>query len=104
MADIEWLPARQLREIYVDPVAINIADAQRRLYLAVVTGEVRARLKSRILNYKQVGLMSSITPFNFPADIGLSVEDARRKWGGPWLLEGRIVRDESGSGRALAGG
>ena len=82
MADIKWLPARQLREIYLDPVAIDIADAQRRLYLAVVTGEVRARLKARILNYKQVGLMSSITPFN-PAGIGLSVEDAWRKWGGP---------------------
>ena len=83
MADIEWLPARQLREIYVDPVAADIPDAQGRLYLAVVTGEVRARLKGRILNHKQVGLMSSISPFNFPADIELSVEDARRKWGGP---------------------
>jgi hypothetical protein len=47
MADIEWLPARQLREIYLDPVAINIADAQRRLYLAVVTGEVRARIEGQ---------------------------------------------------------
>jgi hypothetical protein len=47
MADIEWLPAWQLREIYVDPVATDIPDAQRRLYLAVVTGEVRARLRGR---------------------------------------------------------
>ena len=67
----------------MDPVAADIPDAQGRLYLAVVTGEVRARLKGRILNHKQVGLMSSISPFNFPADIELSVEDARRKWGGP---------------------
>jgi hypothetical protein len=53
MADIEWLPARQLREHYVDPIATDISDAERRLYLAVVTGQVRARLKGRILNYKQ---------------------------------------------------
>ena len=83
MADIEWLPARQLREIYVAPVATNIPDAQRRLYLAVVTGEVRARLSGRILNHKQIGAMSSITPFNISDEIELSVEDARRKWGGP---------------------
>jgi hypothetical protein len=83
MADIEWLPARQLRENYVDPIATDISDAQRRLYLAVIVGEVRARLKGRILNHKQIGLMSSITPFSFSSEIELSVEDARRKWGGP---------------------
>jgi hypothetical protein len=83
MADIEWLPARQLREHYVDPIATDISDAQRRLYLAVVTGQVRARLKGRILNYKQIALMSGVTPFSLSSEIELSVEDARRKWGGP---------------------
>ena len=83
MADIEWLPARQLRENYVDPVATDMSDAQRRLYLAVVTGEVRARLKGRIINHKKIALMSGNTPFSFPSEIELSVEDARRKWGGP---------------------
>jgi hypothetical protein len=83
MADLEWLPARQLREYYVDPVATDIPDAQRRLYLAVVTGEIRARLKGRIIDHKQIVLMSGITPFGFPFEIELLVEDARRKWGGP---------------------
>jgi hypothetical protein len=54
MADIEWLPARQLREHYVDPIATDISDAERRLYLAVVTGEVRAQLKGRMLNYNKL--------------------------------------------------
>jgi hypothetical protein len=83
MADIEWLPARQLREHYVDPIATDISDAQRRLYLAVVTGQVRARLKGRILDYKQIALMSGVTPFSLSSEIELSVEAARRKWGGP---------------------
>ena len=68
MADIEWLPARQLRETYVDPVATDTSDAQRRLYLAVVTGEVRARLKRRIINYKRIALMTDVTPFSFPSE------------------------------------
>jgi hypothetical protein len=83
MADIERLPARQLREHYVDPIATDISDAGRRLYLAVVTGQVRARLKGRILNYKEIALMSGVTPFSLSSEIELSVEDARRKWGGP---------------------
>jgi hypothetical protein len=83
MADIEWIPARQLREHYVDPIATDISDAERRLYLAVVTGQVRARLKGRILNYKQIALMSDITPFSLSSEIELSVEDARQKWGDP---------------------
>jgi hypothetical protein len=56
MADIEWLPAPQLREHYVDPIATDMSDAERRLYLAVVTGQVRARMKGRILDYKQIAL------------------------------------------------
>ncbi len=83
MADIEWLPAQQVREYYVDPITTDRSDAQRRLYLAVVTGEVRARLKGRIIKHKQIALMSGVTPFSFPSEIELSVDDARRKWGGP---------------------
>jgi hypothetical protein len=83
MAGIERIPARHLREHYVDPIATDMSDAERRLYLAVVTGQVRARMKGRILDYKQIALMSGVSPFSLSSEIELSVEDARRKWGGP---------------------
>ena len=38
MADIDWLPPAKLREHYVEPVAVDAQDAQRVLYLAVITG------------------------------------------------------------------
>jgi len=44
---------------------------------------LRARLKGRILNYKQIALMSDITPFSLSSEIELSVEGARQKWGSP---------------------
>ena len=78
-----WLPPWKLREHYVDPIATDMSDAERRLYLAVVTGQVRARMKGRILDYKQIALMSGVSPFSLSSEIELSVEDARRKWGGP---------------------
>ena len=82
MAGIEWIPAPQLREHYVDPIATDISDAGRRLYLVVVTG-MRARLKGRILDYKEIALMSDVTPFSLSSEIELSVEGARQKWGSP---------------------
>ena len=78
-----WLPPWKLREHYVEPVAIDAHDAQTRLYLAVVTGQVRARFEGRTLNLKQIALMSDIKGLRLPPDIELSVVDARRKWGRP---------------------
>jgi hypothetical protein len=83
MADIDWLPPAKLREHYVEPVAVDAQDAQRVLYLAVITGQVRARCKGHILRLDQIGAMRDINPFSLPPDIELSVDDARRKWGGP---------------------
>ena len=83
MADIDWLPPAKLREHYVEPVAVDAQDAQRVLYLAVITGQVRSRCKGHILRRDQIGAMRDINPFSLPTDIELSVEDARRKWGGP---------------------
>jgi hypothetical protein len=40
-------------------------------------------MKGRILDYKQIALMSGVTPFSLSSEIELSVEDARWKWGGP---------------------
>jgi hypothetical protein len=44
---------------------------------------VRARLNGRILRLDQIALMGQINPFSLPPDLELSIEDARRKWGGP---------------------
>jgi hypothetical protein len=78
-----WLPAPKLREYYVDPAVGGGQEAQRVLYLTVVTGQVRARLNGRILRLDQIALMGQINPFSLPPDLELSIEDARRKWGGP---------------------
>ena len=83
MAEFGWLPAPKLREYYVDPAVGGGQEAQRVLYLTVVTGQVRARLNGRILRLDQIALMGQINPFSLPPDLELSIEDARRKWGGP---------------------
>jgi hypothetical protein len=83
MAEIGWLSPLKLRHYYVEPLAVDAQDAQTRLYLAVVTGQVRARSKGRTLSLKQIALMRGINPSGMPSDIELSVVDARRKWGGP---------------------
>ena len=69
--------------VYVDPAVGGGQEAQRVLYLTVVTGQVRARLNGRILRLDQIALMGQINPFSLPPDLELSIEDARRKWGGP---------------------
>jgi hypothetical protein len=68
MADIDWLPPAKLREHYVDPVAVDAQDAQRVLYLAVITGQVRSRCKGHILRLDQIGAMRDINPFSLPPD------------------------------------
>jgi hypothetical protein len=83
MAEFGWLPAPKLREYYVDPAVGGGQEPQRVLYLTVVTGQVRAHLKGRILRLDQIALMGQINPFSLPPDLELSIEDARRKWGGP---------------------
>ena len=59
--------------------------SERRLFLAVVSGEVRARLNGRVHEtewLKQTAKLKTdeSNPFGLPADIELSVDDARRKW------------------------
>jgi hypothetical protein len=83
MVELEWLPAPKVREYYVDPAVGDTQEAQRALYLAVATGQVRARSKGRVLRLNQIASMEQINPFGMPSDIELSIEDARRKWGGP---------------------
>jgi hypothetical protein len=67
----EWLSPRKLREYYVDHNFRSIKEAQKQLYLAVIRGEVRARLKGRPLGpewLKQISKMTFIEgePFALP--------------------------------------
>ena len=85
MTDSEWLSPRGLLDYYFDQ-AVDIQEAEKELYLAVVSGEVRARLKGRVLGpewLKQVAKLKveEGNPFALPPDIELSVEDAKQKWG-----------------------
>jgi len=79
----EWLSPRKLLDYYV-PVS-NHEQAERELYMAVITGEIRARLKGIELGpemRKQIGKLKpeKDDPFGLPPDLELSVEDAKRKW------------------------
>ena len=82
MAGIEWITRR-------DNCASTTLIRSRPIIgcgEAAVSGSgdgLRARLKGRILNYKEIALMSDITPFSLSSEIELSVEGARQKWGSP---------------------
>ena len=62
----------------------DFQEAKKQLFLAVVSGEVRARLGDTILDPKwfQHAKFDDDDPLALPPDIELSVEDARRKWVG----------------------
>jgi hypothetical protein len=66
MAEFGWLPAPKLREYYVDPAVGGGQEAQRVLYLTVVTGQVRARLKGRILRLDQIAFNPILVIRYFP--------------------------------------
>jgi hypothetical protein len=64
----------------------SLKEAERQLYLAVIRGNVKARLKGRELGpewLKQISKMKfdDNNDFALPPDIELSVEDAKRIWG-----------------------
>jgi hypothetical protein len=78
-----WLRPLKLREHYVDHRFDDIAEANRQLYLAVIRGDVRARLKGRLLGpewRRQLASMKTDDSFELPPDLELSVEDAERIW------------------------
>jgi len=83
----KWLPPGKIREYYVErPGMTDIMDCYKQVYLAVITGEVRARLNGRVLGpewRKQYGKIKfqPDNPFALPLELELSVEDAERKWG-----------------------
>ena len=59
MPDTEWTSPRKMMDYYMDQ-SDGIEACQKRLYLAVIKGEVRARLKGRVLGpewLKQIAAM-----------------------------------------------
>lgn len=61
----------------------NIDEAEKAVYLAVIRGDLRARLNGKILGpewLKQIEKLENEEPFELPPDLELSVEDANRIW------------------------
>ncbi len=87
MTEDQWLRPSIMRERYVDHVFSSVEQADKQLYLAVINGDVRARLNGRVLGpewLKQVSKLETdgTNPFALPPDLELSVEDAERVWTG----------------------
>jgi hypothetical protein len=83
--EIEWLAPMKLRESCVDHAFSTIQEAERALYQAVISGEVRSRRKGIVFGpemLKQIDrlVFHDIDPCALPPDIELSVGDAKRKW------------------------
>ena len=84
MTNSDWLSPKKLREHYIDRAVTDMHEAGRQLYLAVITGGVRARRKAEFDPkwLKQIRKFKSDhnNRFALPSDIVVSIEDTRRKW------------------------
>jgi len=79
----KWLSPQKMLEYHIVRRFGDVAEAERQLYLAVVRGDVRARLNGKILGpewLKQLCRMkiSEASSFALPRDIELAAEDAPR--------------------------
>jgi hypothetical protein len=81
----KWLRPLKVREYYVDHAKgiHTVEEAEKRLWLAVMGGSVRACHNGVIYGPEWLKQLAKITfmegePFALPPDIELSVEDARR--------------------------
>jgi hypothetical protein len=79
----KWLSPQKMLDYQVVRRFGEVAEAERQLYLAVVRGDVRARLNGKILGpewLKQLCRMkiSDAAAFVSPPDIELAAEDAPR--------------------------
>jgi hypothetical protein len=88
MSDPEWTSPRMLREYYVGHAFPDLEGAERALFDAVMSGEVRARRPASGHVYGPEWLREKIKrlkvipgePHALPPDIELSIEDAMKKW------------------------
>ena len=79
----KWLSPQKMLDYHIVRHFGDVAEAERQLYLAVVRGDVRARLNGKILGsewLKQLCRMkiSEASSFALPRDIELAAEDAPR--------------------------
>ena len=84
MTDV-WLRPLKIIEYYLDWMDPDLAETTKELYLAVINGEVRARLNGHILGpewFKRVSKLKNdpAYPFELPPDLELSVDDVKRNW------------------------
>jgi hypothetical protein len=84
----KWMSPLKVRKYYVDHAKgiDTVEEAEKRLWLAVMGGTVRARRNGVIYGPKWLKQLAKITfmegePFALPPDVELSVEDARRLFG-----------------------
>jgi hypothetical protein len=69
----------------VDSVTSDVKQSEKQLYMAVVRGEIRARLKGRLLRPERLEQLGNLvhdpdSRFALPPDLELSVEDVKRNW------------------------
>jgi hypothetical protein len=81
----EWLRPIKIIEYYLDWLDPDLAETTKELYLAVLNGDVRARLNGHILGpewFKRVSKLKNdpAYPFELPPDLELSVDDVKRNW------------------------
>ena len=76
----KWLSPQKMLDYHIVRRFGDVAEAERQLYLAVVRGDVRARLNGKIQWLKQLCRMkiSKASSFALPRDIELAAEDAPR--------------------------
>jgi hypothetical protein len=84
-ADPEWLSPRKILERYIDLAVGDIRTAEAELYLAVISGEVRARHNGLVFGPERLKQLRDFRAdeskrSTLPPNIELSVEDAKRKW------------------------
>jgi hypothetical protein len=84
MPNTEWTSTRKVVDYYMDQ-SEGIETAAKRLYLAVMKGEVQSRYKGRVYGPEWLKQLAEIKfaeddPWALPPDLELSVEDVKRKW------------------------
>ena len=81
MADSEWFSPRKIFDYYM-PGFSDPAEAEKDLRIAVITGQVRARVQGDIIGPDMRGKIARTVydnnPEALPPDIELSVEHAKR--------------------------
>ena len=87
----KWLsPSKVLEDYLIKPkdpdVRTDIAEAEKKLYMAVIDGEILARWNGRLLGPEMLKQICHVAESNnsllLPRDIELYVHDAERVFGG----------------------